>query len=257
MRSQYEHRENLVGGGERVGNRGELVLRLLLLRRELLLRDPHSSPAAKPGGMWPITFSTAFPGRRSRRLPTPGAVKSVKFRPSRYQRLMAYGDQLADGEGAKAAKAILTGARSKRLRIPPRCERQYFYFLDNKTPGFCRRRGRNFPNPGGPGPSGGGGIAPEWPEIRPNLAPDWGHLQPPRFGFWPQARLGDKYGNFEEFGIKFAYHDLLNHDVGFIFIPRSAFRISRSVIFPMRAASTFTPESRYCRSTRSRFPGAG
>jgi len=148
---------------------------------------------------------------------TPGAVTNVKFRPSLFRKLRAYGDRL-NGDERKSFFQVIEGRELDKASISTLdAAAQYFFYLKQQQTGKLNARDTALFQQILLTRSQRGGVSPPEPEFDQTSRPDWGHhASRLALGFGRERGSGDKYGNFEELGIKFAYHDLLNHDVGFV-----------------------------------------
>jgi Domain of unknown function (DUF4105) len=148
---------------------------------------------------------------------TPGAIKSVKFRPSLFKKLLAYGDRLGKDERTSFFR-VLEGEGIERATVPTLdTAAQYFYYLKQQKSGKLPEREEGIFQKVLRARASRLEPSPPEPIYDESSRPEWGH-HASRFslGGGSERGSGSKNGAFEEFGIKFAYHDLLNHDVGFV-----------------------------------------
>ena len=148
---------------------------------------------------------------------TPGAVKSVKFRPSLFKKLLAYGDRLKQGERESFFR-VIEGRDLDHATVPTLdAAAQYFHYVKQQKSGKLPERELGiFQRVLVERAQRGGAPAPE-PEFDQGSRPDWGHhASRISVGGGMQRASGDSSAWFQELGFKFAYHDLLNHDVGFV-----------------------------------------
>ncbi len=173
---------------------------------------------AKPD--WNVAgyFFHMIPGESIKKVAAvPGAVKNVKFRPSLFKKLMAYGERLSSAERENFIALIRGEGVDQASILALDTAAQYFYYLKQKNSGkladgdavlfqkiLLMRSQR-------------GGASPPEPVYDESSRPEWGH-HPSRFSVGGGRQKGSdgSYGWFQELGLKFAYHDLLNHDVGFV-----------------------------------------
>jgi Domain of unknown function (DUF4105) len=146
----------------------------------------------------------------------PGAIRSIKFRPSLYRKLIAYGARLS-GEERERFWEVVEGRGIEQATVATLdTGAQYFFYLKQKNEGklppeqagifqkvLTERAKRGQPP----------AAEPVYDE---SSRPDWGHhASRVSFGIGSERGISD-YGWFQEIGFRFAYHDLLNHDVGFV-----------------------------------------
>lgn len=192
---------------------------------------------AKPDWQVSHYFMHMIPGESVKNVAkVPGAVKAVKFRPSLFRKLMAYGDRLNASERPDFFRAIRGEGLLSASVATLDTAIQYFYYLKQQSSGklspgdtalfqkvLLARNERKVSSP----------LEPEFDQ---SSRPDWGH-HPSRVALGWGRMKGERYGSFQELGLKFAYHDLLNHDVGFV--PFS------EISFPNLQLRYFSQEKRF------------
>ncbi len=161
----------------------------------------------------------------------PGAVKRVKFRPSLFRKLMAYGDRLNAKDREEFSRLILGEGVDSASVGSLDTAIQYFYYLKQQKEGKLAREEAEIFEKVLLARNRRKEASPPEPAFDQSSRPDWGH-HPSRISLGYGRMQGAEYGSFQEFGLKFAYHDLLNHDVGFVPFSEISFPNLRLRYFP-------------------------
>lgn len=166
-----------------------------------------------------------IPGETIRRLVSrPGVVRDVRFRPSLRKKMLQHLSTLDSSEKAlfwdlAEGKRPPSGTSSARLLDT---ENIYFQYLKQKNSGTladadqARAKALLVRRAELPKEEVERAAATPLPPIEENTRPDLGHY-PYRLGL--SAGVGDLRGDsrrFQELSFKFAYHDLLNRDLGYM-----------------------------------------
>lgn len=144
-----------------------------------------------------------------------GAIAKVKFRPSLFKKLNAYGERLSAEERKSFFSIIQGGSPAAAATVTLDAGIQYFYYLKQQKSGALSEGDSAIFQKILAERSHRGPPAPE-PIFEEKSRPELGH-HASRLSLGAGMQKGTSgYGAFEEIGIKFAYHDLLNHDIGFV-----------------------------------------
>ncbi|MCB0422438.1 MAG: DUF4105 domain-containing protein [Bdellovibrionales bacterium] len=170
---------------------------------------------------------------------TPGAVRSVSFRPSLRRRMMHKYDHLADHQKDQFFSLINEKIQPDQVSDPRVVDMAYTYQLYNKNQSESSQTEKEREVAHSYLVQQAKLSDPAWPELKvPEVSnrPDLGH-DSLRFGvgIGVDEFAGQASQAFAEFSFKFAYHDLLNSDEGYepfsnLTFPNGRVRVDRKEV---------------------------